>query len=150
MGRPKKKGVYNIHNYCSNFIRGCRKYINQLAYTRRNEEYKVSNYLYIFSNISNNGNKEVLYIGVTDCFGRRLLQHLKLQNESTKDFIGKDNWTQVCVLDFKNNVLNRMELEYIEYALIQFFKDKCNLTNKAKLNHMNYSEVSEERNYKKM
>ncbi len=127
-------------NSQDNYCKSCRDEINRLARLKARSEYSVGYFIYLFRN-----NKEVLYIGLSEMYERRLKEHFQLTQKATRTFIEANSWTDVVLMNFTKDILSRQELEYIEYKLIQFYKDRCKLTNTDKINTKEYKNITEER-----
>lgn len=154
MGR-KRKNVINKHldkkcssRYCKNIVSRmgtdnycskCRQSINYKNFLKRKNLWG-GNYLYVY--FMNNNN--VLYVGLTHNHVERHKEHLR----SDKVFIREELWHKRVVHKYDDK-LSQIELEYLEYALIQFYKKKQNmLTNKAKVDdNRNYSLIPKTRKH---
>ena len=147
MGR-KRKNVINPNKICSNrycnntphmygtdsYCPSCRQYAN-----RKRELKKLGrwgNYLYVY--FDHNGN--ALYVGITGDYIDRHKEHLR----GDKVFINEDLWQKRTV--YKIDGINRIELEYLEYVLIQYHKKRSQLlTNDNKMQKMSYDHIPQER-----
>ena len=147
MGR-KRKNVINPHKVCSNrycnntphaygtdsYCAECRQYAN-----RKRELKKLGrwgNYLYVY--FDHNGN--ALYVGLTNDYVDRHEEHLR----GDKVFMREDLWRKRIV--YKIDGINRVELEYLEYVLIQYHKKRSQLlTNDNKMQKMSYDHIPQER-----
>lgn len=154
MGR-KRKNVINKHldkkcssRYCKNIVSDmgtdnycskCRQAINYKNFLKRKGLYG-GNYLYVYFMNKNNA----LYVGLTHNYVERHKEHLR----GDKVFIKEDLWHKRVVHKYDDK-LSQIELEYLEYALIQFYKKKQNmLTNKAKVDdNRNYSLIPKTRKH---
>lgn len=152
MGR-KRKNVINKHKKCStkycnnkpsaygtdNYCSKCRQAINYKNFLKRKGLFG-GNYLYVYFMNKNNA----LYVGLTHNYIERHKEHLR----SDKVFIREELWHKRVVHKYDNK-LSQIELEYLEYALIQFYKKKQNmLTNKAKVDdNRNYSLIPKTRKH---
>ena len=145
----KRKNVVNKHKKCStrycntkvntlgtdNYCTDCRQAINHRNWLKRKGLYD-GNYLYVyFSHLG------ALYVGLTHNYDERHKQHLK----SDKRFIEEDLWQYRVVYEFSDEIKHK-ELEYLEYILIQYHKNKSDLlTNYQKINKNNYKLIPEHR-----
>lgn len=147
MGR-KRKNVINPHKVCSarycnnkpndygtdSYCAECRQYAN-----RKRELKKLGrwgNYLYVYFDHRGNG----LYVGITGDYIDRHKEHLR----GDKVFIREDLWQKRIV--YKIDSINRVELEYLEYVLIQYHKTKSELlTNHQKMQKASYDHIPQER-----
>lgn len=153
MGR-KRKNVINKHldkkcssRYCKNIVSRtgtdnycskCRQAINYKNFLKRKGLFG-GNYLYVYFS-----HKSVLYVGLTHNYVERHKEHLR----GDKVFIKEELWHKRVVHKYDDK-LSQIELEYLEYALIQFYKKKQNmLTNKAKVDdNRNYSLIPKVRKH---
>lgn len=122
--------MYGTDSYCPS----CRQYAN-----RKRELKKLGrwgNYLYVY--FDHNGN--ALYVGITGDYIDRHKEHLR----GDKVFINEDLWQKRTV--YKIDGINRIELEYLEYVLIQYHKKRSQLlTNDNKMQKMSYDHIPQER-----
>ena len=148
MGR-RRKNVLNKYKKCSsrycgnkvsrvgtdNYCDECRQAINYRNWLKRKGLFG-GNYIYVYFS-----HKGALYVGLTHNYVERHKQHLK----SDKVFIEEDLWQYREVYEFSDK-LNRVELEYLEYVLIQLHKSKSPfLTNDKKMTKMDYEHIPLER-----
>lgn len=151
MGR-KRKNVINKHKKCStrycnnkpsaygtdNYCEECRKYLNQKRELKKKNLWG-GNYLYVY--FSGNNALNSLYVGLTHNYVNRHEEHLR----SNKVFIREELWHKRVVYKLSDDI-NHKELEFLEYKLIQFYKNRSKLlTNEKKMNKRIYDNIPSER-----
>lgn len=151
MGR-KRKNVINKHKKCStrycnnkpntygtdNYCKECRKYLNQKRELKKKGLFG-GNYLYVY--FSSNNVLNSLYVGLTHNYVERHKEHQK----SDKVFIKEELWHKRVVYKLLDDI-NHKELEFLEYKLIQFCKNRSKLlTNDKKMKKRIYDNIPSER-----
>ena len=148
MGR-KRKNVINKHKKCStrycnnkpscygtdNYCEECRKYLNYKRELKKKGLFG-GNYLYVYF-----GGNNALYVGLTHNYVNRHEEHLR----SDKVFIKEELWHKRVVYKLSDDI-NHKELEFLEYKLIQFYKNRSEfLTNDKKMKKRIYDNIPKER-----
>lgn len=87
------------------------------------EEYEktCSKYVYIIKRF-----EEILYVGSCANICMRISSHINGHVTTTKDYMLAKEWTSIMYLDVSNYVANRLEREFLEYALIDLLSPKLN------------------------
>ena len=94
------------------------------------------NYLYVYFS-----HKSDLYVGLTHNYVERHKEHQK----SDKVFIKEELWHKRVVYKLLDDI-NHKELEFLEYKLIQFCKNRSKLlTNDKKMKKRIYDNIPQER-----
>lgn len=151
MGR-KCKNVINKHKKCStkycnnkpntygtdNYCKECRKYLNHKRELKKKNLWG-GNYLYVY--FSSNNVLNSLYVGLTHNYVERHEEHLR----GDKVFIKEELWHKRVVYKLSDDI-NHKELEFLEYKLIQFCKNRSKLlTNDKKMKKRIYDNIPQER-----
>ena len=86
-------------------------------------EYKkaCSKYIYIIKRF-----EEILYVGSCANISKRISSHINCHVPTTKDYMQANEWTSIIYLDVSNYVANRLEREFLEYALIDLLSPRLN------------------------
>lgn len=125
-----RTNVYGTDSYCDE----CRKYANKKRELKKKGRW--GNYLYVYFD----HNENALYVGITGDYIDRHEEHLR----GDKVFIQENLWKKRIV--YKIEDINRVELEYLEYVLIQYHKTKSELlTNHQKMQKASYDHIPLER-----
>lgn len=87
------------------------------------EEYvkSCSKYVYVIMR-----HKEILYVGSCANISKRMSSHIRGHVPSTRDYMTSNEWTNIAYLDVSDYVSDRLEREFLEYALIDLLSPKLN------------------------
>lgn len=81
-----------------------------------------SNYIYIIKRCL-----EPLYIGSCNNITKRVSNHVTGSVPTTREYMIHDEWTSIVYLDVSEYVSNRLEREFLEYAIIELINPKLNI-----------------------
>ena len=84
-------------------------------------EKTCSKYIYIIKRY-----EEILYIGSCANISKRISSHIRGYVDTTSEYMTSGEWTSIMYLDVSNYVANRLEREFLEYALIDLLSPKLN------------------------
>ena len=96
-----------------------------LEYNKENR----SNYIYIIKRF-----QEELYVGSCADISRRVSRHVTGDVSTTKDYMINGEWTSIIYVDVAEYVNNRLEREFLEYAIIDLL---CPTLNKMDMESRN-------------
>lgn len=106
-----------------------------LEYNKENR----SNYIYIIKRF-----QEDLYVGSCSDISRRVSRHVTGSVPTTKDYMIHNEWTSIVYLDVAEYVNNRLQREFLEYAIIDLLCPKLNKMDMESRNITLDSEETEE------
>lgn len=89
-----------------------------------NQWYKKYKGFYVY--IILDKNNEIVYVGISNNFYKRLLHHISGYVNSTKELFNSGEWSCIKYLDVSNLVANEMELKVLENILIEIYEPKLN------------------------
>lgn len=81
-----------------------------------------SNYIYIIKRCL-----EPLYVGSCADITKRISKHVTGSVPTTKDYMIHNEWTSIVYLDVSEYVSNKLEREFLEYAIIELINPKLNV-----------------------
>ena len=84
-------------------------------------EKTCSKYVYIIKRFN-----EILYVGSCANICMRISSHVNGHVVTTKDYMQANEWTSIMYLDVSNYVKDKLEREFLEYALIDLLSPKLN------------------------
>ena len=96
-----------------------------LEYNRQNR----SSYIYIIKRFN-----EELYVGSCADISKRVSFHINGYVNTTKDYMLNGEWTSIIYVDVAEYVNNRLEREFLEYAIIDLL---CPTLNKMDMESRN-------------
>lgn len=106
-----------------------------LEYNKENR----SNYIYIIKRFN-----EDLYVGSCADISRRVSRHVTGSVPTTKDYMLSGEWTSIVYLDVAEYVNNRLQREFLEYAIIDLLCPKLNKMDMESRNiTLNSAEIEE-------
>ena len=98
-----------------------KEYLNQ--YQKQYYKQFKGYYLYIILDKNN----EIVYVGQTSNYYKRLSNHLSGYVDSTKELFDSDDWESIKYLDVSDLVENDLELKAMENELIELYQPRCNI-----------------------
>ena len=123
--KTRKDGLYSWCKECSSKYIQTYQQTNKEHYNQyRNQYYNQFKgcYLYIILNKQD----EIVYVGQTTNFYKRLMQHLSGYVDATKELFTSGNWSCIKYLDVGDIVENDLELKAMENELIELYKPRLN------------------------
>ena len=106
--------------YYKEYYQTNKEHLNQ--YQKDYQKQFKGYYLYII--LDKQGN--IVYVGQTTNYYKRLINHLSGGNDSTKELFDSGNWGSIQYLDVGHIVANEMELKALENELIHLYQPKLN------------------------
>lgn len=88
-----------------------------------------SNYIYIIKRFN-----EDLYVGSCNDIGKRISNHINGYVNTTKEYMLNGEWTSIIYVDVAEYVSNRLQREFLEYAIIDIL---CPTLNKMDMESRN-------------
>ena len=92
----------------------------------RNQYYSQFKGYYVYIILDKQGN--VVYVGETTNYYKRLMNHLSVYVNATKELFASGEWSKIKYLDVGHIVENEMELRALENELIELYEPKLNKT----------------------
>ena len=106
-----------------------------LEYNKENR----SSYIYIIKRF-----QEDLYVGSCADISRRVSRHVTGDVSTTKEYMLNGEWTSIFYLDVAEYVSNRLEREFLEYAVIELICPSLNILDMESRNiTLNNAEIEE-------
>lgn len=81
-----------------------------------------SNYIYIIKRCL-----EPLYVGSCNNIAKRVSSHVRGSVPTTREYMLSNEWTSIIYLDVSEYVSNKLEREFLEYAIIELINPKLNV-----------------------
>ena len=88
---------------------------------KKEYEKSCSKYVYVIMRYG-----EILYVGSCANLGMRMSSHVNGHVSTTSKYMTSGEWTNIMYLDVSEYVSNRLEREFLEYALIDLLSPKLN------------------------
>ena len=123
-----KDGLYCDCKECHSkitkkYIKANRDIVNQYQkqYNKQYQKHFKGYYLYIIQDKNN----EIVYVGQTSNYYKRLCNHISGYVNATKELFNSGNWSYIKYLDV-SFVENDLELKALENELIELYQPRCN------------------------
>lgn len=85
-----------------------------------------SNYIYIIKRCL-----EPLYIGSCNNITKRVSNHVRGSVPTTREYMLHNEWTSIIYVDVSEYVSNKLEREFLEYAMIELMNPKLNILERS-------------------
>lgn len=113
------KGVSEFHKNSVNKT-GLQSYCKSCSLEYKKES--RSNYIYIIKR-----HLEDLYVGSCAYISTRISSHICGHVNTTRDYMLNNEWTSILYLDVSEYVSNKLEREFLEYAIIDLLCPSLNI-----------------------
>ena len=110
--------------YSQTYEQTHRQYLNQYHRQHHKQYYNQFKGYYLYIILDKQSN--IVYVGQTSNYYKRLSNHLSGYVDSTKELFDSDNWSCIKYLDVSDLVANEVELKVLENILIEIYEPKLN------------------------